>query len=171
MATSELLEYDFPIFMLAGEYYRKGKLPHDPYYYGDIIGVRPFVLYPFNILLSLFMGRRRLDFSFRLLVYYVLLHNLVMSFFAYNFFGGSMFGIFGALAWTYMGYHQQQSITRTAGFMWLTATLCFLNSYHPIFAGISLGMMVLISNPPYTLYFGYCLCAYYLYQFVSPLLF
>jgi len=164
MAASELLEYDFPIFILMGEYWRKGKLPYDPYYYGDIVGVRPFVLYPFNILLSLFMERGKIDFSFRLLVYYVFAHILIMSFLAYNLFGKGLIGIFGALAWTYMGYHQQQSITRTAGFMWLTAVLLGLKLHQPILAGISLGMMILIANPPYTLYLIYFMGLFWIYR-------
>ena len=170
MAHSELLEYDFPIMRIAGECWKKGKMPHDDYYYEDFIGVRPFCLYPFNIFVSIAIASLTLNKGFILLLFFVLLHNLFTSFFAYYLFGAGLIGLFGALAWTYMGYHQQQSITRTGAFMWLTATLLFLKLHNPVMAGISLGMMLLIANPPYTIYFIYSLCIYQTYRFVSQLL-
>lgn len=160
MAHSELLEYDFGILRLAGEYWKKGELPHDDYYYDDFIGVRPMLLYPPNILVSIWMAVLDLDRAFVVLLYNVLVHILITSFLAFNLFNGGLVGLFGALAWTYMGYHQQQSITRTGGFLWLTATLLCLKLGLPVLAGISLGLMVLIANPPYTLYFCYCLGIY-----------
>jgi hypothetical protein len=162
ISSSEILEYDFPIMRLAGECWKKGELPHDEYYYSDFIGVRPMLLYPVNILSSIWMASVPLDRAFKGLVFNVLVHNLITSFFAFFLFGGGLLGLFGALAWTYMAYHVQQSITRTQGFCWLTGTLCFLSLSRPVLAGVSLGLMVLCANPPYTLYFTYILSGYFI---------
>ena len=162
IASSEILEYDFPIMRLAGECWKKGRLPYDDYYYSDFIGVRPMLLYPINIMCSLWMVSVPLNRSFVGLVLNVLCHNLVTSLFAFHLFGGGYVGLFGALAWTYMGYHVQQSITRTQGFCWLTGTLLFISLSRPVLAGISLGFMVLCANPPYTMYFTYILSGYFI---------
>ena len=162
IASSEILEYDFPIMRLAGECWKKGHLPHDEYYYDDFVGVRPMLLYPINILCSYIIASVNLDLSFKILVYNVLFHNLFTSIFAYYLFGQGLIGLFGALAWGYCGYHIQQSITRTQGFCWLTATLLAITTGHFIWAGVCLGMMILCANPPYTLYFCYFISGYYI---------
>jgi len=68
----------FPINRLSGECWRKGKLPHDPYYHTNLIkeGVIHGLFYPPNVLVAYIGSYFSRSVHFRLFVYNHLLHSL-----------------------------------------------------------------------------------------------
>jgi hypothetical protein len=158
----------YPLERLCGEYWRKLKIPKDPYYYEDLLGARIGTLYPANIILSVIESILPLDIGFTVHVWNILLHQLATSIFAYYLFGGGYIGLFGALAWGYYSYHIKQDLFYVQGFTWITGTLCFIHLHSYLWAGISLGMLWLCCVPPMTIYFLYILNAFWLFYRSFP---
>jgi len=98
ICSSEALTYDFGNLIQAGRCWKKGKLPYDPYHFDDFLGIAMGLLYPVNIVFSYIYNFLKLDTIWKLQVYNLLGHILLMSFFAYHLFGGGLIGLFGALA-------------------------------------------------------------------------
>ena len=162
LAYGEGLDCDFPTQRLCGEYWRKGQIPKDPYYYGDLIGARMGILYPVNVLFSLVGSFLKIDHAWVLHVYNILLHGLATSILAYHMFGCGLIGLFGGLLWGYMGYHIKQNLWYVQTFTWITAVMCFLETGHFAYAGISIGMLILAGTPPLWIYFCILLIPYLL---------
>lgn len=154
LAYGEALDCEFPTQRLCGEYWRKFKIPKDPYYFKNLIGVRAGTLYPFNILASYLASFFKLDHAWIIHVWNILLHNLATPIFAFHLFGGGLIGLFGALAWGYCGYHIKSNLWYVQAFTWITATLCFATS--PVLSGICLAMLILSGTPPLVGYFILC---------------
>lgn len=164
ICASEALTYDFGNMIQAGRCWREGKLPTDPYHFGDFLGVCMGLLYPINILCALLSSDKHLDRTWKIQVANLLGHMLLMSFFAYHLFGGDYIGLFGALAWTYAAWHIKQSLWYVHSFCWITATLLFMELHNPNLAGVSLGLLVLSGHPRLFIYFMYLLVPYLLFR-------
>ena len=147
LCYGEALDYEFPTFRLCGKYWRKLKLPQDPYYFKDFAGARPGIYYPLNILLSYISSFFKLDAAWRIYVFNVLFHSLLTSLFAYHLFGKGLIGLFGALAWGYSAYHIKTNLWYVQTFTWITATVYFVEHLYPIQAGVSLGLLLLCGHP------------------------
>lgn len=162
LATAEMLGECFPNIHLAGEYWIKGKLPRDPYWYqDDIIGVAmSSVCYPPNILLSIIMQKVSLNTGFILQSYLFLLHFLFMSIGGYYLFGGGALGLIGGLLFGYSAYMVKHSPPIVATMAWIPWVLYFQN---PLLSGLCLAMAFLGGYLPLAIYFTY------FFVFMNPL--
>ena len=160
LAYGEALDCDFSTQRLCGEYWHKGKIPQDPYYFGDVAGARAGTYYPINILFAYVSSFFNLNHAWVIHTWNILLHSLATSIFAYYLFGRGLIGLFGALAWGYFGYHIKGNLWWVQSFTWITTTLCFI--HHPILASVSLGMLIYAGTPPLVAYTIYSLVIYYL---------
>ena len=154
ICASEALTYDFPNMVHSGRYWRKGKLPEDPYHWKDYLGVVIGQLYPVNILFAWLSSFISLDRAWYLYVINLLGHHLVMSLVAYHLFGGGLVGLFGALAWSYAGFHIKQSFFYVHSFFWITVTLATGSPW-------ALGMLYLAGHPRIFIYFTYLTAIFY----------
>lgn len=170
IASGEALDCDFPTFKLCGEYWRRFKLPKDPYYFRDLTGVRTGTYYPINIILSwLTLFTKSLDTAWCVYVFNILLHNFLTLIFSYHLFGTGLIGLFGALAWTFAAYHVKTTLWYVQTFTWITATLLFAQQQQTILMGASLGMLYLAGHPPLVLYFMYAFAGYCILHWYFPI--
>ncbi len=169
IASSEALTYDFPCMIHSGKYWRKGKLPQDPYHFKDYLGVVIGQLYPLNILYSYITTYISLNAAWILQVSNLLLHNLATAILAYYLFGQGLIGLFGALVWGFAGYHIKQNLWYVQGFTWITATILAMEYQSGIMVGICLGMLYLCANPRFSIYFTYCCLGFALVRWWFPL--
>lgn len=163
LATGEVLSECFPNLMLAGEYWEKGKLPRDPYWYqDDIIGVgMSSVCYPPNIVMSIVMRKLSIDNAFRLYSYVFLLHFLFMSIGGYILFGRGALGLIGGLLFGYSGVMVKHYPPIVATLVWLPWALTTTTS--PVLSALCLAMSITGGYLPISLYFGY------MFVFINPI--
>ena len=169
ICASEALTYDFGNMIQAGRCWKRSSPPSDPYHFYDFTGLCMGLFYPLNILSACIMSSVKLDTAWKVQVYNLLFHNLLMSFFAYHLFGGGYIGLFGALAWSYGAWHIKQSLWYVQTFCWITATLLFFETHNPIMAGVSLGMLYLSGHIRLFAYFTYLLIPYFIIRHIFPL--
>ena len=162
LATGEILSECFPNLMLAGEYWSKGKLPRDPYWYqDDIIGVgMSGVCYPPNIVMSIVMRKLSIDNAFRLYSYVFLLHFLFMSIGGYLLFGKGILGLIGGLLFGYSAVFIKHYPPIVATLAWLPWVLLFKS---PFLVGFAVAISILAGYLPISLYFGY------FFVFINPI--
>jgi len=171
-ASSEALDCDFPTFHLCGEYWRRLKIPQDPYYFKYLIGSRTGTFYPLNIFFSWLSSFFGIDAAWRIYVFNIVLHGLLTTLFAYGLFsvyGNPLIALFGALAWGFAGYHIKFTLWWVQTFTWITATLWAFDAHHYTLCGISYGMLFLAGHPPLVLYFTYLFGGLCLVRGVFPL--
>jgi len=162
LATAEVLSECFPNIMLAGEYWSKGKLPRDSYFYqDDIMGAAmSSVCYPPNIVLSIVMRKLSLNKAFALQMYVFLSHFLVASVGGYVLFGGGPLGLIGGLLFGYSGYMVKHYPPIVATMAWIPWALAFKGVFLP---AICLSMAFLAGYLPIAIYFTY------FFVFMNPL--
>ena len=159
IASAEAIDHDFGIMCLAGEYWRKGKIPQDPYYFKKLDQVREGTYYPVNIFfawLGSFMG---LNNKWILYVVNLLLHSFGTIILAYYIFDKGWVGLFGALAWGFCAFHIKTTLWYTQLFFWITATVLCVK-LHSIWLGVTIGMAILSGHPPYVVYTAYLIIVY-----------
>lgn len=168
ICNAESLDCDFGTMKLAGEYWRKSKLPQDPYFYKILDGARTGLYYFPNIFFSWLSSFFSLDHSFIIYVVNVLLHQLATCIMAYYLFGQGWIGLFGALAWSFSAYHIKRTLWAVELFTWLTASLLALK-FNPAYLSITLGMLLLSGHPPFVVYSFYLLGAYCVIHGIYPI--
>jgi len=168
IAYGEALDTDFPTFRLCGEYWRRLRIPEDPYYFKDLIGVRAGTLYPINAILSLISSYFGIDGAWIIYVWNGLLHSFATSILAYFMFGQGLYGLFGALAWSYGAYHIKTTLWYLQTFTWITAAITFTELHMPFWSGVSLGMLLLCGHPPLVVMFSMVFIPYAVMRGVYP---
>ncbi|HRZ15750.1 MAG TPA: hypothetical protein P5110_09610 [Candidatus Omnitrophota bacterium] len=167
-AYGEALDCDFPTFRLCGEYWRRFKIPEDPYYFKDLIGARAGTLYPVNIVMSWISSFFNVNGAWIVYVITGLAHFFATSVLAYFMFGQGPYGIFGALAWAYGAYHIKTTLWYLETFTWITAAITFAELHMPFWSGISLGMLLLAGHPVMVVYFSMLFVPYLIIKQFMP---
>jgi hypothetical protein len=154
MAYGCALDTDFPTWRLCGEYWKKGKIPKDPYYFQDLTGERAGTFYPINIITSMF-GQGNLDRAWKIYLGNLLSHHLFIIISAYYLFGQGYLGLFGAVMWGFAGYHIKNTLWYMQAFTWITLTTLFIETNNFIGAGLGIGMLILSGHAPLVIYYLY----------------
>lgn len=102
LCTSEIASTFFPHWRWMGLELRAGKFPSQDDIFYKLPGSIPFLatFYPPNLITAYLGSFLKEDHAFRLYAYFIILHFLLCSFFAYGLFGN----LFAALTLAYAGY-------------------------------------------------------------------
>ena len=102
LCTSEIASTFFPHWRWIGRQLRQGIFPSQDDIYYKLPGSIPFLatFYPPNLISAWLGSFLKEDHAFRLYAYFIIIHFLLCSFFAYELFGN----LFGAITLAYAGY-------------------------------------------------------------------
>ena len=153
LARSELLSTFFPTWLWQGSMWAKEKVPkYDPNYWLVADG-HPVLstYYPINILSSIYVQGRNIDYAFKILVFSLLGHVL------FGFYGwyalistwcNPLIAIFGAITFTFQAAHLKQQPCIVYTIAWFPWMLYGLISHNVILSSISIGMILLSGYYP-----------------------
>lgn len=155
-ARSEALEQGFASSLLLGRALRRGRLPHDPSYYPNYLGL-PFLssFYPPHMAQAWLSTFLPLDQAWILYSLTMVLHFYACSVSVYILLithVPTWGALFGAVSLSSLGYAMKQNSCINYTVAWVPVWLLSLQAGNWLLAGISGGMMLLAGYWPIALY-------------------